>query len=70
MPFFDLISFYENARFSFLKTGSNFLVYTVFTFMASFFDTIYLLILFANCLDIHFLMLVLANVYYVYTYFT
>ena len=36
MPNVDLISFYENARFSFLKRGSNFLIYTVFTSMDSF----------------------------------
>ena len=36
MPFFNLISFYENAKFSFYKRGSNFLVCTVFTSMASF----------------------------------
>ena len=47
MPYFDLIAFYENARFSFIKRGSNFLVYTVFTSMPSAFLTLYLLILVA-----------------------
>ena len=47
MPCFDLISFYENARFSFLKRGSNYLVYTVFFFNGYLFDTFYLLILIA-----------------------
>ena len=32
---FDFISSHENARFSFQKRGSKFLVYTVFTSMAS-----------------------------------
>ena len=45
--------------------GSNFLIYTVFTSLA-----IYLLILVAafKFIDIHFLMLALVNVYFVYTF--
>ena len=36
MPCFDFVSFYENARFSFLKRGSNLLGLHSFTSMASF----------------------------------
>ena len=36
MPYFDLILFYENIRFSILNRSSSFVVNTVFTSMASF----------------------------------
>ena len=62
MPYFDLISFNENAR------GSNFLDYTVFTFMACFLTHYIYLFWLQHCIDTYFLMLALVNVYYVYTY--
>ena len=49
--------------------GSNFLIYTVLTSLASFLTLYIYLFLLQHCIDIHFLMLALVNVYYVYTVF-
>ena len=63
MQYSDYILFYDNARLSFQKMGSNFLFHTVFTALA-----IYLLILVQHFIDVHFLMLALVNIYFVYTF--
>ena len=68
MQYFNSISFYENARFSFLKMVFNFLVYTVFTSIASFLTLYIYWFRLQHCIDIHFLMLSHVNIYYVYTY--
>ena len=69
MSYHGLILFHDNARLSFLKMGFNFLTYTVFTSLASFLTQYIYYFLFKHCIDIHFLVLALANVYYVYSFF-
>ena len=53
---------------AFKKGVLNFLAYTVFTSMASFLTLYIYWFCLQHCIDIHFLMLALVNVYYVYTY--